>query len=266
MKYLKKFFQTNFFIVFLILFGCHSPEPYIYRQTFIDRIKHPALPGWLTDQVPENCVIGIARKTSNHEKMQSAAKQMASIEYNRNHASITIEKNASRTEDDPQLSGKAEFKLNVSAFPQETKKILSRLILQDSTFLFDYYICLFSLGDQNIATKLKETKVVKSPKYFGQNLLVQNDNGLTFHSTARSSDLIKAWQKAAENARLEISNYYEKEVQTALINQDERITKDIVLETKRILSNLEIEKSFIASETRDNLQIFKVYHRFRVVK
>ncbi len=266
MKYLKKFFQRSFFIVFLTFLGCLSPEPYIYRQTFIDRIKHPALPGWLTDQVPENCVIGIARKTSDHEKMQSAAKQMASIEHSRNHASITIEKKSSRTEDDPQLSGKAEFKLNVSASPQKAKKILSRLILQDSTFLFDYYICLFSLGDQNIATKLKEAKVVKSPKYFGQNLLVQNDNSLIFHSTARSSDLIKAWQKAAENARLEISKYYEKEVQTVLINKSERITKDIVLETKRILSNLKIEKSFISSETRDNLQIFKVYHKFRIVK
>ena len=87
-----------------------------------------------------------------------------------------------------------------------------------------------------------------------------SEKGIIYHSTACSSSLILAWEKAAEEARFEIAKYQQKNVQSAIINKNDNIDKRIAIETKKILRT-RIISSFITTELKDNLRVYKVYHQ-----
>ncbi|MCK4653434.1 MAG: hypothetical protein KAU01_03215, partial [Candidatus Cloacimonetes bacterium] len=150
--------------------------------------------------------------------------------------------------------------------PEETKRIYETLQLVDEAFLYDFYIALFSEIKTNIPASYRKKYVSNFPQWYeGDKIVVESDKIIGYTSSS-SSNLVSAWENAAENARLEIAKYLEKEVQSALISKDEEIEKSIVLETSKKLIKMNITRSFVSSELRDNLRSYKVYLELVMIK
>ena len=95
--------------------------------------------------------------------------------------------------------------------------------------------------------------------------IIISDNTINCLKTVSSSSMVLAWETAAEEARYEIAKYFEKEVQSAIINiDDEIIEKRIALETSEKLSMMKLKTSYITTELKDNLRLFKVYHEMEI--
>ncbi|MCF7858278.1 MAG: hypothetical protein K9N07_02985 [Candidatus Cloacimonetes bacterium] len=251
-------------IIMLIITGC-SKNQEIYRQKFTDKYEVPALPGWIY-KTPEKFVVGISLKSSNKNEMKEAAKQMAAVIESRNNSSYTIDNYASTTSDNILKSGKSQFKLNVSSSPERTEEICNALTLVDSLETLGYFFGLFST-ENNKKPRLKaKLEIQQLPENFEDDKLEIFADTINFHKTASSSSLISAWKTAAEEARYEIAKYLEKQVQSAIINTDENTEKRIVLETSKLLSRMRLNKSYIITELKDNLRIFKVYHEMEIKK
>ena len=111
----------------------------------------------------------------------------------------------------------------------------------------------------------KKPYIQRIPEYFEEDNLEISDNTINCYKTVSSSSLILAWENAAEEARYEIAKYLEKKVQSAIINIDDEITeKRIALETSEKLSEMKLKSSYITTELKDNLRLFKVYHEMEI--
>ena len=253
-------------ILALFIFAGCATHREIYRQTTQDKFEIPPLPKWIYN-TPENFVIGISQKSMNSDEMQEAAKQMAAVMESRNDASYTIEKYATTSSDNTLKSNISEFKLNVSSSPQKTEQVYNSLELIDSIEALGYFIGLFSSTNMEINASYKKPYIQRIPEYFEKDKLEISDNTINCYKTVSSSSLILAWENAAEEARYEIAKYLEKKVQSAIINIDDEITeKRIALETSEKLSEMRLKTSFITTELKDNLRLFKVYHEMEISK
>jgi len=244
--------------VLFTLLGCASQTEF-EEVKMIHKIEYPFLPGWVHELPAGDFVIGIARKSFDEDEMKDAAKQMAAVMKSRNEASYSIEKFASTTTEDLLLDGKAEFYLNVSASPKTTRRIYESLQVVDEEFFFDYYLALFSPQNSFIEEKLKKRFVANFPSWYEKNKISVESSQIISHASGSSFNLVNAWETAAENARLEIAKYLEKDVQTALISIDEEMEKTLALETTKKLIKMKIRRCFISSELHDNLRSYKVF-------
>ena len=252
-----------FVLILLILAGCATHKQ-IYRQETQDRLEIPPLPKWVYN-TPDHFVVGISQKSMNSGEMVEAAKQMAAVMKSRNSASYTIEKYAATTSDNILQSNVTEFKLNVSSSPQKTKEIYNSLELVDSIEVLGYFIGLFSATKMEINVSYKKRYIHRIPEYFEKDKLEIEDNTINYYKTVSSSSLVLAWENAAEEARYEIAKYLEKKVQSAIINIDDEITeKRIALETSEKLSKMKLKTSYITTELKDNLRLYKVYHEMEI--
>ncbi|MCK5052578.1 MAG: hypothetical protein KAS53_12710 [Candidatus Cloacimonetes bacterium] len=248
----------------LIIGGCATHNE-IYRQKTQDKLEIPPLPKWVYN-TPDNFVVGISLKSMNSDEMQEAAKQMAAVMESRNHASYTIEKYAAISSDNTLKSNVVEFKLNVSASPQKTEQIYNSLELVHSIEALGYYFGLFSAVNREIDASFIRANILRMPKYFEKDKLEISDNTINCYETESSSSLVLAWTNAAVEARYNIAKYLEKEVQSAIINTDEITEKRIALETSEKLSRMKLKASYITTELKDNLRVFKVYHEMEIIK
>ena len=249
----------------LIIGGCATHNE-IYRQKAQDRIETPPLPKWIYN-TPDNFVVGISQKSMNYDEMQEAAKQMAAVMESRNNASYTIENYAATSSENILKSNVIEFKLNVSSSPQKTEQIYKSLKLVDSIEALGYFIGLFSSTNMEINISYKKPYIHRKPEYFEKDKLEIADNTINYHKTVSSSSLVLAWENAAEEARFAIAKYLEKKVQSAIINIDDEITeKRIAIETSEKLSQMKLKTSYITTELKDNLRLFKVYQEMEISK
>jgi hypothetical protein len=251
-------------ILLFIIVGCATQNE-IYRQQTQDRLEIPPLPKWVYN-TPDNFVVGISQKSMNLDEMQEAAKQMAAVMESRNHASYTIEKYAATSSDNILKSNVTEFKLNVSSSPQKTKQIYNSLELIDSIEVLGCFFGLFSTTNKEVDASYKKENIQKMPKYFEKDKLEISVNTINCYKTESSSSLVLAWEKTAVEARYEIAKYLEKKVQSAIINTDEITEKRIALETSEKLSKMKLKTSYITTELKDNLRLFKVYHEMEISK
>ena len=249
-------------LVLLLFTGCATHKE-IYKQETQDRLEIPPLPKWIYN-TPDNYVVGISQKSMNSDEMHEAAKQMAAVMKSRNDASYTIEKYAATTSDNTLKSNITEFKLNVSSSPQKTEQIYNSLELIDSIEALGYFIGLFSSTNIEINASYRKPYIQRIPEYFEKDKLEISDNTVNCYKTVSSSSLILAWENAAEEARYEIAKYLEKKVQSAIINVDEIIEKRIALETSEKLSMMKLKSSYITTELKDNLRLFKVCHEMEI--
>lgn len=243
--------------VLFVLLGCASQTEF-EEVKMIHKIEYPFLPGWVYELPAGEYVIGIAKKSFDENEMKDAAKQMAAVMKSRNEASYSIEKFASTTTEDLLRDGKAEFRLNVSASPETTQNIYETLKMVDEVFFFDYYLTLFSLQNDSVAEKHKNRFVTSFPDWYEKDKITVESSQIISHASGSSFNLVNAWETSAENARMEIAKYLEKDVQTALISVDEEMEKLLALETTKKLIEMKIKKCFISSELHDNLRSYKV--------
>jgi len=252
------------YVLVLLLFAGCATNIEIYKQETQDRLEIPPLPKWVYN-TPENFVIGISQKSMNLDEMHEAAKQMAAVMESRNDGSYTIEKYAATSNENTLKSNITEFKLNVSSSPQKTEQVYNSLELVDSIEALGYFIGLFSSTNMEINASYKKPFIQRIPEYFEKDNLEISDNTINCYKTVSSSSLILAWENAAEEARYEIAKYLEKKVQSAIINIDDVITeKRIALETSEKLSEMKLKTSYITTELKDNLRLFKVYQEMEV--
>ncbi len=247
-----------------VIVGCATQNK-IYRQKAQDVFEIPSLPKWV-NSTPDYFVVGISRKSMNHDDMKDSAKQMAAIMESRNHASYTIEKYASTSNEEILKSNVTQFKLNVSSSPQQTEHIYDSLILVDSTEALGYFFGLFSMASSEVQSSDKKGYIQRLPEYYDIDKLMISNNTITCFKTESSASLVHAWEKAAEEARFEIAKYFEKQVQSVIINTDEITEKRIALETAEKLSQMKLKASYITTELKDNLRFFKVYHEMEIAK
>ena len=252
-------------LTIMIIAGCATHKE-IYKQETQDRLEIPPLPKWVINP-PENFVVGISLKSMNTYEMHEAAKQMAAVMKSRNSASYTIEKYAATSSENILKSNITEFKLNVSSSPQRTKEIYNSLKLIDSIEALGYFIGLFSSTNIEINISYKKPYMHRIPEYFEKDKLEVSVNTINCYKTESSTSLVLAWETAAEEARYEIAKYLEKKVQSAIINIDDKILeKRIALETSEKLSKMKLKTSYITTELKDNLRLFKVYHEMEISK
>ncbi len=251
-------------LTLLLIAGCATHNE-IYRQKTQDRFEIPPLPKWVYN-TPADFVVGISQKSMNPDEMQEAAKQMAAVIESRNHASYTIDKYAATSSDNILKSNVTEFKLNVSSSPQKTEQIYNSFKLVDSIETLGYFFGLFSAIDLEVEASYKKPYIMRIPEYFEKDKLEISDNKIICFKTVSSSSLILAWEKATVEARYEIAKYLEKKVQSAIINTDEITEKRMALETSEKLSQMKLRRSYITTELKDNLRIFKVYHEMEISK
>ncbi|MDP8202146.1 MAG: hypothetical protein P9M11_08390 [Candidatus Tenebribacter burtonii] len=251
-------------LTLLVIGGCVTHNE-IYKQKTQDRLETPPLLKWIYN-TPESFVVGISQKSMSSEKMQEAAKQMAAVMESRNSASYIIEKYAATSSDNTLKSNVIEFKLNVSSSPQKTEQIYNSLELVDSIEVLGYFFGLFSTINKEVSTSFNKAYIQRIPEYFEKDKLEISGNTINCYNTKSSSSLISAWENAAIEARYEIAKYFEKKVQSAIINTDVITEKRIALETSEKLSKMKLKSSFITTELKDNLRTFKVYHEMEIIK
>ena len=254
---MKKIFF--YFTAFVLVFGCASSDYFYYERSPVHKIVGEPLPEWVYKLPEGNFVIGISRKTADKEEMIDAAKQMAAVIMSRNKASFTVDKSAYRNSEDIMKSGKAQLKINVSFSPKETEKIYSELKMADQTFYFNYFIALFSTSEITLNDDYKKKNYLPEPSWLAENKITKENHKLKTYVSATSSDLIIAWEKAAEKARLQIADYLEKNVEGLVKSKNEEIEKLITLETNKIIGNLRISRSYIRTEMKDSLIGYTVY-------
>jgi hypothetical protein len=248
-----------------ILLSCSSSPP-AQAEPVLKKVGMEALPCWLY-QLPEegDYVIGIAPRNFDRESMQDAARQMAAVMHSRNAGSFTINKFARTSGSDQLKEGTGRFRLNV-AEPETTQKIYNRLNLIDETYLYDNYIALFSLISNEIDESYCQKQVINFPEWFKKDDIIISDDVILSHSFESSHDLTTAWEKAAEKARLQLAKYLEKDVQSYVVSQDEKIEKQIAIESTRKLLNMNIFRSFILMKNFDSLISYEVYLEMRMEK
>ncbi len=246
-------------IIFFLLSGCASQQKEHWKSEAIHKIEAVELPAWFYELPKmDGCVIGISQKSFNVEDMKESARQMAAVMKSRNEASYSIDKFASTTSENIIEEGKAKFRLNVSASPEVTKRIYDSLQLIDEAYFYDFFIGLYSLNANEIPKEYKRKYVANLPDWYEEDAIIIEPDRILSRSSYSSSNLLSAWENAAEKARFEIAKYMEKEVQSALISDDERIEKKISLETRKKLIRMEMTRSFVSSELKDNLRSYKV--------
>ncbi len=241
------------------MIGCASHKPEVKQPQIIKKIEQVSLPGWVFHLPPAgNYVIGIAARSFYEDQMKDAAKQMAAIIHSRNKASYAISKKASTTTDDYLRDGVAAFQLNVSS-PDETWKTYGNLQLVDEVFFHEFYLALFAEDTFAIDESYKDQILVITPSWYENEGLIVEEQTVKYHILESSSDLIAAWGRATEKARLQIAEYLQKNVQGRVLSENEQITKDVAIESRQKLKDLQISRSFISSELTDNLRSYKVY-------
>ncbi|MBN1327613.1 MAG: hypothetical protein JW996_06660 [Candidatus Cloacimonetes bacterium] len=246
-------------ILLLVILGCAPEKQHYKKDNYIHKFEVVALPQWIYEIPPGgDFVIGVSQKSFARDDMIDAAKQFAAVIKSRNSGSYNITKYASSNEE------VRTFTLNVSSSPEETHRIYNSLELIDEAAFYDFFIALFGTPESAMAENYK-TKIIRNyPDWFPENSLIIQENSILSYASASSSNLVSAWERAAEIARLELAKYLEKQVTGGIISTDEEIDKLIILETNRKLINMDITRSFIFSELNDALLSYKVYLEMRM--
>ncbi len=252
--------KKNLLIILIILFlqGCASK-----MEKPIDPIKknriNPALHSAWINQIPgNNYVIGIAKISNDVDSMKESAKQMAAVMMNRNKSSFVIKNYAAIDKEDMLKSDDAKFELNVGS-TKELRKIYQDLELVDYSIAYGYFFGLFSLNGIDVPNKTKIKNPFVQPSWFEEDKFSDEGNLIVCHTKATSSNLVTAWQNAAEKARQKYAEYFTKDVQGRILSYNEDVRVDVAVETSIMLKNLQINKSYFVPHCKNEIWRFDVY-------
>ena len=254
------------FVLFCLIFtffGCSSnknlqEEKKETSKTTIYKPENVIVPKWVFEKLETgDFVIGISPKSFDYDKMEDASRRMAAVIKGRNIGSYSISKYASQSvgEDDDT----AKFKLNVSSSIEEVKRIYNSLNLIEETYLYGFFIGLYSEENLEIEQELVSLSELTEPEWISEEKLIVTDDEILSKAFASSINLDTAWEKAAENARIEIGKYLEKNVQGLVKSTDEIIDKSIAVESTIKTCKMSITRSHIEANIRDGLFSYKVF-------
>ncbi|NQV17062.1 MAG: hypothetical protein HQ534_00745 [Armatimonadetes bacterium] len=251
------------FCLILAFFGCSSnkvskEEKKEISKTTIYKPENVKVPKWIFEKLEEgDFVIGISPKSFDYDKMVDASKGMAAVIKGRNTGSYSISKYASQNagEDDAY----AEFELNVSSSIEEVKRIYNSLNLIDETYLYGFFIGLYSMKECEIEKAFVNISELTEPEWISEEEMIVTDEVILSKAFATSINLDIAWEKAAENARIEMGKFLEKDVQGLLKSTDEKIDKSVAVETTIKTCKMDITRSHIVANIKDGLFSYKVF-------
>ncbi len=251
------------FCLLLAFFGCSSnkvskEEKIEKSKTTIYKPENVKVPKWIFERLETgDFVIGISPKSFNYDKMVDAARGMAAVIKGRNIGSYSISKYASQSvgEDDAY----AEFELNVSSSIEEVKRFGDSLILIDETYLYGFFIGLYSMKDCEVEKDFVSISELTEPEWISEEKLIVTDEKILSKAFATSIHLDIAWEEAAGNARIEMGKFLEKNVQGLLKSTDEKIDKTVAVETTIKTCKMNITRSHIVANMRDGLFSYKVF-------
>lgn len=250
-------------LIVLFLVSCSTTKRAEPQARTVYKIEQESLPAWLYELPPQgDFVIGIAFRSFDVDAMKEDAKQRAAIIHSRNKASYAISKSASRSTDNFLMDGRAKFTLNVS-IPEETMAIYEQLKLVDDYIFNEYFLGLYTQTEQTLPEQYKVYQSLPLPQWCSQTGLVVEGDVIRYYISESSADLVSAWGRASETARLKIAEYLEIRIQSDVTSIDDRTKKDIALETRKKINDLIIQRSYITSQMRDNLRSYKVYMEMR---
>ena len=251
------------FCLILTFFGCSSnkvskEEKKETSKTTIYKPENVIVPKWVFEKLETgDFVIGISPKSFDYDKMEDASKRMAAVIKGRNIGSYSISKYASQSvgEDD----ATAKFKLNVSSSIKEVKRIYNSLNLIDETYLYGFFIGLYSMKDCEIEKDFVNISELTEPEWISEEKLIVTDEVILSKAFASSIYLDIAWEKAAENARIEMGKYLEKNVQGMVKSINEKIDKTVAVESTVKTCKMNITRSHIVANIQDGLFSYKVF-------
>lgn len=254
---MKKLVLVLFTIV--LLGGCLPKMGKLETPKKTNQIKIDPVGVWAY-QLPQNnkYVVGIARKSDNIDNMTDSAQQMAAIMMNRNKNSFVIKNYAAIESERIRNSGNAQFELNVGS-TKHLRKIYKSLELVDYSMAYGYFIGLFSVNGAEAPSKAKIQGTHEVPAWFEENKFQDSSNTLICHTTSTSRDLKTAWEAAAEMARQQFAEYLMKSVQSRILADDSNVRSDVAVETRLLLKNIQISKSYFIPRCINGTWRYDVY-------
>lgn len=221
--------------------------------------KVVAIPRWLHELPEGDFTIGIAHRERDEENMHIHAKQHATISKSRNDNSICIVKYTHQSSDLTHKDTEARFEINVSASPDSLVKIYEALLLIDSYNLYENFVGIYAYSKKELSDHHREIITPEfDPLEFAEPIIVKEEK-LESYASASSTNLIRAWDRAAEQARNQLASYIQKNVESFVGRIDEKMHKDIAVETSIILGKMRISKGIITMEMVDNLLSYVIY-------
>jgi len=253
---MKKFIWL-ILIIFLVSCASHKNQISVTpKANFEDKMQAP-LPSWM-HKIPQKAVVGIAPLKSDKESSIDAARKMAAVFSNRNRASIVISKMGNREAEDDLADMQVKFRMNVGD-PLQAQKIYEQLELKAETKLHNYFIGLFAPAEIKLGLSGNIKTSSKVPTWYQYGSLEDENGVVTCQTMGSSADLVRAWEKAAENGRLRIAEYLEKHVQGLLASHNQNIDKYISVETAQNVGAFKILRSSVQVCYKDHLLSYKVY-------
>lgn len=253
-------------ITIIIVVGCSQNRiiSEYKKQTDYTDIE---VPNWLL-QIPDGYEIGISKIVRDTLQYRNAAKEFAAVMKSRNNSSYAIYNFAQHNTESLLKNKKAELKINVSSNPEKAHEFFKSMQLLNSNNFYGYFIGLFACNSNNqtlISEKFIEIQPQK-PEWFKNNIEI--DNSIVYaNAKASSSNLIDAWQKAAEHARLNIARYKQKDVKGMINSNNKKTDRIVAVETSKKISNLNIVKSHIIKKLIDSsLTSYEVFLQVKVGK
>ena len=248
-------------ILLLSLVSCahqaHFQKDNLYSISYSELF----FPRWFIEFPQDtNLSIGISYK-SNNSAMIESAKENAAIFYCRNKASVAIDKYAQN------YQNRASFSLNVSANPDELVRIKKSFTLVDSFFVNENFVGLFSIANSSISDELKEivsNHTQSKPDWYKNNGVHVVDNRFYCTAHSSSSSLMNAFNKASQQARLDISSFLQSEVNSELLIRNKYLSKFVSIETDSIIENFQLESCYVSFLLEDSLPSYHVYLKMSI--
>ena len=240
-----------------LLFGCVDVVKKFEKPKKISETE--LLPSWINGMNSKDYVVGISRKSNDRKTMEESAKQMAAVMMNRNNSSFVIKNYANTESENFQQSGSAKFAMNVGSSPRKLKKIHKKLKLVDEAVAYGYFFGLYSIKGGKTPSKHKIKNKLVAPSWFKEDYFVNDKKKVVFHSKATSIDLKIAWENASENVRAKFARYLVKNVYGNVKVANDKVRKDIAMESRLMLENLVIRKSYFVVRNEQQTWKYDVY-------
>ena len=252
--------KRNLIFALIVFFfqGCISQMDKPIEPIKENNLNPASLSAWINQLPGDNFVIGIAKKTNDANRMIESAKQMAAVMMNRNKNSFVIKNYAMIEKENLTKSGSAKFELNVGS-TKDLQKIYEKLELVDYSIAYGYFLGLFSIDGRDVSNKTKIENPLEKPSWFDEGIFSDGENTVICHTKATSYNLVTAWEKAAEKSRQKFAEYITKNVQSVILSNNEQIRADVAVETRLMLKNLQINKSYFVPHCKNGIWRFDVY-------
>ncbi len=256
--------------VTLMIGGCSStPKSYVPAARDQQKIEvaNPelSLPSWfLNPPATAHHVIGISYCDMNPDSAETSAKNQAAVILSRNRSSYNVKKDIliSDRSDYIEQDSKAQFEVNVSSSPN-ARKLFDALRCVEDFDLDCYHICLFSDLSTDVDTTIVTFEPHTEPEWIDRLAVEEMDGYVSSVATYRDQDLIRAYEEALIDARLQLARYKLKKVEAL---KEYEVTDDYskthqatAIETVVQLDGLTLNRLHVQRNYNNNLFSYTVH-------